>query len=112
MTIYVDDFHTIAASLNDGVRWCNMIGTNDPELHRFARIVGQGCNLSHAMGRYELTPAARMRAVLLGAEPVTYQQLTAMNALRLMGEAMGRPETARARRSKIALQILEQERAI
>lgn len=104
MTIYVDNFHTIGASRDeaDGIRRCNMIGTDDRELHRFARIVGSGCSLAHAGVRYELTEAARARALLLGAEPVTYQQLAAMNSLRLLGENMAPPETARARRNKIA----------
>lgn len=109
MTIYVDNFHTISASRgDDGFRRSNMIGTDDAELHKFARIVGTGCCLAHAGIRYELTEEALHRAVALGAVMVKYQDLAAMYSLRLMGFDMGRASTARARRSRIALQVLEE----
>lgn len=107
MTVYVDNFHTIEASRStiDSIRRANMIATNLSELRRFARIVVAGCQPTQTAGRYELTAAAQMRAVLLGAVQVEYQTLWAMYCLQLMGFDMGRPSTARERRRKLALEV-------
>ena len=104
MTIYVDDFHTVAASRDKGGRLlCYMISNDPVELGRFSRLIRAGY-VRWDRGLARLDTIARDTALKLGAVPIPWSQCAAMIALKHMGEDMGEPETAPARRAYAAWQ--------
>lgn len=104
MTIYVDDFYKLEASVNRSVRLSHMFATTNVELEKFARTLGLMPTWK-CEGVYRVSMQNRKRAVLMGAIEVTFQELAAMKALHHMGYDMEPVETARQRRSDYARQV-------
>lgn len=105
MTIFVDDFYKVDASLQGKYRMSYMIGDDPAELDRFAKKLGMWEHWykgTRPYGYYRASMENRHKAILLGATEVGYQTLSAMVALRYLGYDMEPVETACQRRNALS----------
>lgn len=90
MAVYVDDMLMTATVGTITSRWSHLMADSDAELHAFARRLGMrrvwaqfpGTAKSH----YDLTERKRLRAIELGAVPITWMESGRMFTARKQAE--------------------------
>ena len=91
MTVYVDDWRQWARVGPIETRWSHLTGDDPAELHAFAASIGlrrewfQDHHPDPARHHYDLTDAARERAIAAGATAVTWREGARMRRLRRAG---------------------------
>lgn len=88
VTVYLDDWRQRARLGPVDDRWSHLVGDTDEELHRFALQLGmkrawfQANERRPHQAHYDVPDRLRIRALELGAEPVSWRQLGRMMRLR------------------------------
>lgn len=99
MTVYVDDMEAkYRPKHRPGVVYVmsHMIADTEAELHDLAAKIGVARKWYQG-DHYDITQAAKARALKLGAVQITWRQASCMMALKRFGMPMGKPETAKQR---------------
>ncbi len=80
MPVYVDDWRQRATIRSHEDRWSHLLADTEPELHELAERLGiprrafQRHRRHPALDHYDLPEHLRLRAIALGAVPVTWRQ--------------------------------------
>jgi hypothetical protein len=77
MTVYVDDSLITATVGRLSSRWSHLFADSERELHQFAALLGLRVDWYQPHGRhwhYDVTEGKRLRAIQLGARPVTWRE--------------------------------------
>jgi hypothetical protein len=81
LTVYVDDWRQAATIRDRPDRWSHLLADDPEELHALAAALGiprrgyQHHRRSAALNHYDLPEALRVRAIELGAVPVTWREM-------------------------------------
>jgi hypothetical protein len=81
LTVYVDDWRQRATVRDRTDRWSHLLADEPEELHAMAAALGiplrgyQRHRRSAALNHYDLPEALRVRAIALGAVPVTWREM-------------------------------------
>jgi hypothetical protein len=81
LTVYVDDWRQAATIRDRPDRWSHLLADDPEELHALAAALGiprrgyQEHRRSAALNHYDLPEALRVRAIALGAVPVTWREM-------------------------------------
>jgi hypothetical protein len=81
LTVYVDDWRQAATVRDRADRWSHLLADDPAELHAMAAALGipprgyQRHRRSEALNHYDLPEGLRLRAIELGAVPVTWREM-------------------------------------
>jgi hypothetical protein len=81
LTVYVDDWRQRATVRQREDRWSHLLADDPEELHALAARLGiprrgfQRHRRSAALNHYDLPESLRLRAIELGAVPVTWREM-------------------------------------
>jgi Protein of unknown function (DUF4031) len=81
LTVYVDDWRQPATIRERADRWSHLLADDPAELHALAAQLGipergyQRHRRSAALNHYDVPESLRLRAIALGAVPVTWRQM-------------------------------------
>ena len=81
LTVYVDDWRQRATIRDREDRWSHLLADDQDELHALAAQLGiplrgyQQHRRSAALNHYDLPESLRLRAIELGARPVTWREM-------------------------------------
>ena len=81
LTVYVDDWRQRATVRDRADRWSHLLADNPAELHAMAAALGipprgyQHHRRSPALNHYDVPESLRLRAIELGAVPVTWREM-------------------------------------
>ena len=81
LTVYVDDWRQRATVREREDRWSHLLADDPDELHAMAAALGipprgyQRHRRSAALNHYDVPEALRLRAIELGAVPVTWREM-------------------------------------
>ena len=81
LTVYVDDWRQPATVRDRADRWSHLLADDPVELHAMAPALGipargyQRHRRSPALNHYDLPESLRLRAIELGAVPVTWREM-------------------------------------
>ena len=81
LTVYVDDWRQAATVRERADRWSHLLADDPEELHAMAAALGiprrgfQRHRRSEALNHYDLPESLRLRAIELGAVPVTWREM-------------------------------------
>ena len=81
LTVYVDDWRQRATIRDRQDRWSHLLSDNKDELHALAAQLGiplrgfQRHRRSAALDHYDLPESFRLKAIELGAQPVTWREM-------------------------------------
>ncbi|HTU37680.1 MAG TPA: DUF4031 domain-containing protein [Acidimicrobiales bacterium] len=81
LTVYVDDWRQRATVRDRSDRWSHLLADDPDELHAMAAALGiplrgyQRHRRSSALNHYDVPESLRVRAIELGAVPVTWRQM-------------------------------------
>jgi hypothetical protein len=81
LTVYVDDWRQRATVRDRVDRWSHLLGDEPEELHALAAALGiprrgyQRHRRSAALNHYDVPESLRLRAIELGAVPVTWREM-------------------------------------
>ena len=99
LTVYVDDWRQPATVRDRADRWSHLLADDPAELHAMAAALGipprgyQHHRRSAALNHYDLPEALRLRAIELGAVPVTWREMARLTrAWRRAGARPARPD--------------------
>ncbi len=99
LTVYVDDWRQPATIRDRADRWSHLLADDPEELHALAAALGiprrgyQQHRRSAALNHYDLPEALRLRAIQLGAVPVTWREMARLTrSWRLAASPPARPD--------------------
>jgi hypothetical protein len=99
LTVYVDDWRQPATIRDRADRWSHLLADDPEELHALAGQLGiprrgyQRHRRSAALNHYDLPEVLRLRAIALGAVPVTWREMARLTrAWRLADARPGPPD--------------------
>ena len=105
LTVYVDDWRQRATVRMHADRWSHLLADDPEELHAMAAALGipprgyQRHRRSAALNHYDVPESLRLRAIELGAVPVTWREMARLT--RSGGAlALGQPTRSSMMRSK------------
>ncbi len=81
LTVYVDDWRQAATVRERADRWSHLLADDPAELHAMAAALGipprgyQRHRRSEALNHYDVPESLRLRAIELGAVPVTWREM-------------------------------------
>ena len=81
LTVYVDDWRQAATVRGLAERWSHLLADDPAELHAMAASLGipprgyQRHRRSEALNHYDVPESLRLRAIELGAVPVTWREM-------------------------------------
>jgi hypothetical protein len=81
LTVYVDDWRQAATVRDHADRWSHLLADDPAELHAMAAALGipargyQRHRRSAALNHYDVPESLRLRAIELGAVPVTWREM-------------------------------------
>ncbi|HEY3843644.1 MAG TPA: DUF4031 domain-containing protein [Acidimicrobiales bacterium] len=81
LTVYVDDWRQRATIRGREDRWSHLLADHEDELHAVAAQLGiprrgyQHHRRSAALNHYDLPESLRLRAIELGAVPITWREM-------------------------------------
>ncbi len=81
LTVYVDDWRQRATIRDREDRWSHLLSDDEDELHTLAAQLGipirgyQRHRRSAALNHYDLPESLRLRAIELGAIPITWREM-------------------------------------
>jgi Protein of unknown function (DUF4031) len=81
LTVYVDDWRQRATVRDRADSWSHLLADNPAELHAMAAALGipprgfQRHRRSPALNHYDVPESLRLRAIELGAVPVTWREM-------------------------------------
>jgi len=81
LTVYVDDWRQRATVRDRTDRWSHLLADEPAELHAMAAALGipprgyQRHRRSPALNHYDVPESLRLRAIALGAVPVTWREM-------------------------------------
>ncbi|GAB3042562.1 hypothetical protein GCM10027052_25810 [Parafrigoribacterium mesophilum] len=82
MAVYVDDFQLQAVVNGMNRRWSHLVADSPDELADFARLLGLRASWIQKRGtrgeHFDVTDGMRRKAIALGAEPISYFELHAV----------------------------------
>ena len=96
LTVYVDDWRQRATVRDRTDRWSHLLADDPAELHAMAAALGiplrgyQHHRRSAALDHYDVPESLRVRAIELGAVPVTWREMARLT--REWRRAGARPE--------------------
>ena len=84
MAVYVDDFQLQAFVNGMNRRWSHLVADSSEELTVFARRLGLSAAWIQKRGtrgeHFDVTDSMRLKAIALGAEPISYFELHTMQS--------------------------------
>jgi hypothetical protein len=99
LTVYVDDWRQAATIRDRAERWSHLLGDDPEELHALAAQLGiprrgyQQHRRSEVLNHYDVPEPLRLRAIELGAVPVTWREMARLTRRwRRAGVQPGRPD--------------------
>jgi hypothetical protein len=99
LTVYVDDWRQAATVHDRADRWSHLLADEPAELHAMAAALGiptrgyQRHRRSAALNHYDVPESLRLRAIELGAVPVTWRQMARLTReWRRAGARPARPD--------------------
>jgi hypothetical protein len=99
LTVYVDDWRQRATVRDREDRWSHLLADDPEELHAMATALGipargyQRHRRSAALNHYDLPESLRVRAIELGAVPVTWREMARLTReWRRAGARPARPD--------------------
>ena len=99
LTVYVDDWRQRATVRDREDRWSHLLADDPGELHAMAEALGipprgyQRHRRSPALNHYDVPEALRLRAIQLGAVPITWRDLARLTReWRRAGARPARPD--------------------
>jgi hypothetical protein len=99
LTVYVDDWRQAATVRDHADRWSHLLADNPEELHAMAVALGipprgyQRHRRSAALNHYDVPESLRLRAIELGAVPVTWREMARLTReWRRAGARPARPD--------------------
>jgi hypothetical protein len=81
LTVYIDDWRQWARVRDRADRWSHLLSDDPEELHAMAAALGiprrgyQRHRRSPALNHYDVPEALRLRAIELGAVPITWREM-------------------------------------